>query len=44
MEEANGISREENITFLQTIIEYGSTIMYKKWVIDPAKNMNLSDR
>ena len=43
MGEANGISREVNRTFLKAFIKYVSTIMYKKWVIDPAKNMKMSD-
>lgn len=42
LEEANGISREVNRVFLHTFIIYGSTVLYKKWVLDPVRNMNVS--
>ena len=44
IEEANGISREVNRNFIDTFLEYGSTILYKKWVIDPAANRQTSDQ
>ena len=37
LEEANGISREVNRIFFIAFIEYGSTVMYKRYVIDEAK-------
>ena len=36
--EANGISINVNWDFLLCFIEYGSTILYKKWVFDPNLN------
>ena len=41
IEESNGISREVNRIFLQNFLEYGSTVLFKKWVIKPAKNMKI---
>ena len=38
--EANGISREVNRVFYGKLIEYGSTVMYKKSVIDMAQYMD----
>ena len=38
VEEANGISREVNRIFLNSFLQYGSTILYKKWVIDACVN------
>ena len=40
--EVNGISREVNRIFLSTFLIYGSTILYKKWVLDPATKINVS--
>ena len=40
IEEANGISREVNRKFFIAFIQYGSSIMYKKYVIDKAININ----
>ena len=42
LEEANGISREVNRIFLHTYLKYGSTVLYKKWVLDPVRKMNVS--
>ena len=44
IEEANGISREVNRNFINTFLVYGSTILYNKWVIEPAINRNTSDQ
>ena len=44
VEEANGISRETNRRFLSLFLEYGSTILYRKWVIDPSLNKKISDQ
>ena len=41
--EANGISREVNRTFFKTFIEYGSTCLYKKHVIDVANSISVSE-
>ena len=42
--EANGISLFVNRDFLLCFLEYGSTVLYKKWVLDPASNINISER
>ena len=42
--EANGISINTNRDFLLTFIEYGSTVLYKKYVIDPSQNIDLDER
>ena len=42
LEEANGISREVNRVFINTFVEYGSTVLYKKWVIDSTINTKIS--
>ena len=44
IEEANGISREVNRIFLHTILEYGSTVLYKKWVTDPVVVRDISEQ
>ena len=41
--EANGISREVNRNFFETFIEFGSSCLYKKHVIDVAKNITFSE-
>ena len=33
--EANGISIDTNRIFLKFFIEYGSTMLYQKWVLEP---------
>ena len=43
IEEANGISREINRVFLHCFLEYGSTILYKKWVLNPSLNANVNE-
>ena len=40
--EANGISREVNRIFFLSFIEYGSSVMFKKHVIDIAESMDMS--
>ena len=42
IEEATVISRETNHGFFLTFIEYGSTILYKRWVLDPSLNGNVA--
>ena len=34
--EANGISIDTNSVFLYRFMEYGSTVLYKKWVLEPS--------
>ena len=41
--ESNGISREVNRVFFLSFIEYGSSTMYKKYVIDVANSINISN-
>ena len=41
--EANGISREVNRIFFLCFIEFGSSSMYKKYVIDVANSINISN-
>ena len=41
--EANGISREVNRMFFLSFLKYGSTVMYKKYVIDVAESINLKN-
>ena len=40
--EANGISREVNRQFFICFIEYGSSVMFQKYVIDVAKSLDMS--
>ena len=40
--EANGISREVNRSFFCSFIKYGSTVMYKKFVLDVSQSLNMS--
>ena len=42
--EANGISVDVNDCFLKCFIEYGSTVLYKRYVIDPSVNIHVSER
>ena len=42
--EANGISINVNRDFLICFIEYGSTILYKKWVLDPNLNTDVREQ
>ena len=42
--EANGISINVNWDFLLCFIEYGSTILYKKWVLDPNLNTDIREQ
>ena len=42
--ESNGISREVNRVFFLHFIEYGTTVLYKKHVIDAAKSLNISEQ
>ena len=44
IEECNGISREVNRVFINKFMEYGSKVLYKKWVIDPAINTHVSSQ
>ena len=44
IEESNGISREVNRVFINKFMEYGSKVLYKKWVIDPAINTHVSSQ
>ena len=44
IEEANGISSETNRQFLNCFIEYGSTFLYRKWVLDPAINQDICEQ
>ena len=41
--EANGISREVNRNFFSCFMEYGSTVMYKKYVLDVADSIDVSN-
>ena len=41
--EANGISREVNRIFFEAFIEYGSTCLYKKHVLDLANSISISE-
>ena len=41
--EAPGISREVNRNFFTAFIEYGSTVMYKKHVIDVARSIDIAN-
>ena len=43
IEEANGISSKANRIFINTFLEYGSTILYKKWVTEPSLNRNVAE-
>ena len=42
IEEFTFVSNEVHRTFFRTFLEYGSTVLYKNHVIDPATNMNPS--
>ena len=42
--EATGISINVNREFLKTFIEYGSSVLYKKYVSDPAIDIDVSER
>ena len=42
--ESNGISVGTNRLFLLTVIEWGSTVLYKKWVIDNTKNRDVNEQ
>ena len=42
--EANGISISTNRLFLLSFIEYGSSVLYKKWVIDSTINRNVNEQ
>ena len=44
IEEANGIFREVNRNFLHTMLEYGSTVLFKKWVTEPALLRDISSQ
>ena len=39
--EANGISIYTNRDFILSFIEYGSTVLYKKWVLDTNTNIDI---
>ena len=41
--EANGISREVNRNFFAAFIDYGSSVMYKKYVIDVAASIDIAN-
>ena len=41
--EANGISRETNRNFFSLFMEYGSTVMYKKYVLDVANSIDITN-
>ena len=41
--EANGISRTVNRLFLTKFIEYGSTVLYKRWVLEPSRETNVGE-
>ena len=42
--EANGISISTNRQFILRFIKYGSTVLYKKWVIDARISRNLNEQ
>ena len=42
--EANGISINTNRDFIRCFIEYGSTVLYKKYVIDQVNVIDISER
>ena len=42
--EANGISISTNRQFIFCLINYGSTVLYKKWVIDSRISRNLNEQ
>ena len=42
--EANGISIGTNRQFIFCFINYGSTVLYKKWVVDSRVNRNLNEQ
>ena len=42
--EANGISINTNRDFMLCFIEYGSTVLYRKWVLDPTLNRDVSEQ
>ena len=42
--ESNGISVGTNRLFLLTVIEWGSTVLCKKWVIDNTKNRDVKEQ
>ena len=42
--EANAISDDTNRVFLYSFIEYGSTILYKKWVLDQNITTRVAER
>ena len=44
MYEANGISIDTNKIFLKCFIEYGSTVLYQKWVLEPTRLNNVSEQ
>ena len=44
MSESNGTSIETNRRFLCCFVEYGSTILYKKWVLDSSQLVSLSEQ
>ena len=42
--EANGISINVNRNFLSCFIDYGSTVLYKKWVLDTNMNTDVREQ
>ena len=42
--ESNGISSETNRRFLFAFMEYGSIVIYKKWIIDPSINRDIGEQ
>ena len=42
--EANTISVDTNKDFLKCLIEYGSSVLHKRWVLQPTRTMNVSDQ
>ena len=44
LNESNGISKSTNRLFLLAFIKYGSSVLYKKYVLEPAVNIPFSDR
>ena len=42
--EANGLSINVNMDFLLCFIDYGSTVLYKKWVLDTNMNTDVREQ
>ena len=44
LSEANGISDDTNREFMYSFLDYGSTVLYKKWVLDENVKTSVGER